>query len=165
MQVTKSSQYCSLSFGQEAQSNASSSTTASSPQMSWIPRSSRPENRSWLSNYKITVQEETKPVLSVVDNPRGSRIAEARHASVSDEPDFSGSSVAETSIVQKEKQSEESPETAANILEETKFVLFIAGQSDFKIEKTRPVPVSDEFLYLEQDLDDISTLYLSLIHI
>ena len=159
MQVTKSSQYCSLSFGQEAQSNASSSTTASSPQMSWIPRSSRPENRSWLSNYKITVQEETKPVLSVVDNPRGSRIAEARHASVSDEPDFSGSSVAETSIVQKEKQSEESPETAANILEETKFVLFIAGQSDFKIEKTRPVPVSDEFLYLEQDLDDISTLY------
>ena len=161
MQVTKSSQHCSLSFGQEAQSNASSSTIVNSPQMSRIPRQPGPGNRSWLSTYKITVQEETKPVLSVVDNPSGSCIAEARPASVSDEPCCSPESrLAKTAVVQKKKKSGKAQGTAATISsEETKFVLFIASKSDFRIEKTRPVPMPSEFLHLEQDLDKISTLY------
>ena len=143
MQVTKSSQHCSLLFGQEAQSNASSSMTSNSPQMSQIPRQPGQGNRSWLSTYNITIPEETKPVLSV-DNPGGSNVEEVRPASISDESIRSGSSVAETSIVQKGKRSEEAQETAVAILEETRLVLSIASQSDFKIEKTRPVPIPDE---------------------
>ena len=158
MQVTKSSQHCSLLFGQEAQSNASSSMTSNSPQMSQIPRQPGQGNRSWLSTYNITIPEETKPVLSV-DNPGGSNVEEVRPASISDESICSGSSVAETSIVQKGKRSEEAQETAVAILEETRLVLSIASQSDFKIEKTRPVPIPDEFLYFDRNLDDISTLY------
>ena len=166
MQVTKSSQHCSSILEQETRNNdVTGGTTVSHPQVIWIPRSSRPENPSWLSTYKITVPEETEPVLSV-DNPGDSGIAEARSASVSDESGCHESSVAETSITQKEKQSEEEQETAATVssketkeTKETRLVLSIASQSNFKIEKTRPVPIPDEFLHFKRNLDDISTLY------
>ena len=164
MQVTTSSQHCS-SFRQEVHSSGTSSgTTVIPPQTSWIPRQPGPGNPSWLSTYNITIPEETEPVLSV-NNPGDSGIAGAGPASVSDEPGFPESGVAKTSAVKKKKKSgkksEKSQETAIAIAEETSFVLSMSSQSDFRIEKTRPVPMPSEFLHLEQDLDKISTLYKS----
>ena len=164
MQVTTSSQHCS-SFRQEVHSSdTSGGTTVTHPQTSWIPRQPGPGNPSWLSTYNITIPEETEPVLSV-NNPGDSGIAGAGPASVSDEPGFPESGVAKTSAVKKKKKSgkksEKSQETAIAISEETSLVLSISSQSDFRIEKTRPVPMPSEFLHLEQDLDKISTLYKS----
>ena len=162
MQVTTSSQHCS-SFRQEVHSSdTSSGTTVTPPQTSWIPRQSGPGNPSWLSTYNITIPEETEPVLSV-NNPGDSGIAGAGPASVSDEPGFPESGVAKTPVVKKKKKSGKksgkSQETAIAIAEETSFVLSMARQGDFRIEKTRPVPMPDKFLYLERNLDKISTLY------
>ena len=163
MQVTKSNQYCSSILEQETRNHdVSDGTTVIHPQMSWIPRSSRPGNPSWLSTYQITIPEKTKPVLSV-DNPGSSGIAEARPSPVSDEPGCSPESrLAKTSVVQKKKEPGTAQETAAAVSEEeTRFVLSIASQSDFRIEKARPVPIPIEFLHLERDLDKISALYRS----
>ena len=164
MQVTTSSQHRS-SFRQEVHSSGTSSgTTVTPPQTSWIPRQPGPGNPSWLSAYNITIPEETEPVLSV-DNPGDSGIAGAGPASVSDEPGFPESGVAKPSAVKKKKKkksgkkSGKSQETAIAIAEETSFVLAMARQGDFRIEKTRPVPMPDKFLYLERNLDKISTLY------
>ena len=162
MHVPKSSRPCS-SFGQEAHSSGTSSSAAvNPPQTSWIPRQPGPGNPSWLSTYNITIPEETEPVLSV-NNPGDSGIAGAGPASASDEPDFPESGVAKTSAVKKKKKSGKksgkSQETAIAIAEETSFVLAMARQGDFRIKKTRPVPMPDKFLYLERNLDKISTLY------
>ena len=156
MQVTTSSQHCS-SFRQEVHSSdTSSGTTVTHPQTSWIPGQPGPGNPSWLSTYNITIPEETEPVLSV-NNPGNSGIAGAGPASVSDEPGFPESGVAKTSAVKKKKKSGKKSGKS----QETSLVLSISSQSDFRIEKTRPVPMPSEFLHLEQDLDKISTLYKS----
>ena len=162
MQVTKSSQHCSSSFEPEARGgDTSAGTTVNSLQASEIPGASRPRNPSWLSNYKIIVQKETEPVLSVI-NPGESSIERTRPAPISGEPIRSESSVAGTSFFQKERQSEETQETAITISmsEETNLVLSIVGRSDFKIEKNRPAAISGEFFHqLERDIDKISILY------
>ena len=164
MPVTKStSRHCSSVFVQKARnSNASSGTSVTRPHTNWIPRQPGAGNPSWLSTYNITEPKETKPVLSV-DNPGDSGIAGTGPASVSDEPGFPESGVAKTSAVKKKKKSGKksgkSQETAIAIAEETSLVLSISSHSDFRIEKTRPVPMLDKFLYLERNLDKISTLY------
>ena len=161
MQVTTSSQHCS-SFRQEVHSSGTSSgTTVTHPQTSWIPRQPGPGNPSWLSTYNITIPEETEPVLSV-NNPGDSGIAGAGPASVSDESGCHKTRPAKTSVVQEKKKSGKSQGTTSTVsAEETSLVLSISSQSDFRIEKTRPVPMPSEFLHLEQDLDKISTLYKS----
>ena len=166
MPVTKSTnRHCSSAFVQKTRnSNASSSATVNPPQTSWIPRQPGPGNPSWLSTYNITIPEETEPVLSV-DNPDDSGIAGAGPASVSDEPGFPDSRAAKVPAIKKKKKkksgkkSGKSQETAITTTEETRLVLSIANQNDFKIEKTRPVPIPDEFLHFKRNLDDISTLY------
>ena len=158
MQATRPTQHCSPLLRQEARSSgAPCSTTANLPR-TWIPRSSGAGHPSWLSTYKITVPKEIKPVLSV-DNPGSSNIAEARPALVSGESRCPENRVAETSALQEKKTSGKAQETTATISEETRFVLSIASQSNFKIGKTRPVPIPDEFLHFKRNLDDISTLY------
>ena len=96
-----------------------------------------------------------------MDNPGSSNIAEARPALISGESRYPANRVAETSVLQGKETSGIAQESAATISEETRFFLSIANQSDFRLEKTRPVPMPSEFLHLEQDLDKISALYKS----